>query len=360
MRRKLLNPLNRRTALTGLAATSAASLLSACTRGEAATGTDTGPLKSLVDFPLGVCVMTAQMEDPQWKQMVTTHFDRLTPEWEMKMEYILQSDGSYRFDAPDRIARLAQLNRQSVFGHALIWYAQDSDYFQSLKSDRTAFVAAYRGYITSVMQRYRGVVTGWDVVNEPLKDDGSDLRDCLWREVLGDAYIDEAFRAAHQAVPDCPLVLNDYNLEYYPAKRKAFLNLVEGLLKRDVPVQVLGTQTHIAADLPKGALTQTLRDLAATGLKVYVSELDISLKEAAKNALDFRDYRDAQTRLYEEVAEAYTALPAAQRFGLTLWGLRDKDSWYNRKGGYGNDEPLLFDDQGRLKPVGQAFVKALG
>lgn len=346
----------RRTALMGLGAT----LVSACSRGEAATG-DTLPLKSHVSFPLGVCAMTAQMNDPQWASLIATHFDRITPEWEMKMEYILQPDGGLRFDAPDRIVRQARLNGQSVLGHTLIWYAQDGDYFQQLKADRRDFETAYRTYIRQVMSHYKGHVDGWDVVNEAVRDDGSDLRDCLWREVLGDAYIDIAYQAAHEADPACPLILNDYNLEYYPAKRKRFLKLVEGLQKRGVPLNVLGTQTHIAADLPKGAITETLRDLAATGLKIHLSELDVSLKEAAQNALDFGNYRDAQRALYEEVAEAYTALPAAQQFGLTLWGLRDEDSWYNRQNkGMVADEPLLFDDAGRLKPVGQAFVKALG
>ncbi|UDF03967.1 endo-1,4-beta-xylanase [Asticcacaulis sp. AND118] len=335
-------------------------MLNACTTGEAATS-NIAPLKSHIDFPLGICAMTAQMDDPQWKSMVATHFDRITPEWEMKMEYILQPDGSLRFDAPDRIVRQARLNRQTVFGHTLIWYAQDGEHFQKLKGDRAEFEIAYRAYISGVMNHYKGHVDGWDVVNEPIRDDGSDLRDCLWREVLGDAYIDIAYRAAHEADPACPLVLNDYNLEYYPAKRKRFLQLVEGMMTRGTPLHVLGTQTHIAADLPRGAITQTIRELAATGLKIHLSELDISLKEAAKNALDFRNYRDAQRALIEEAAEAYAALPSGQRFGLTIWGLRDKDSWYNRENrGVRPDEPLLFDDKGALKPLGQAFVKALG
>ncbi|BBF81496.1 endo-1,4-beta-xylanase [Asticcacaulis excentricus] len=349
----------RRTALAALGAGMGAALLSACGRGEAATGA-IAPLKSHAPFPLGVCAMTAQMGDPQWAAMIATHFDRLTPEWEMKMEYILQPDGSLRFDAPDRIVQQARNYGQSVLGHTLIWYAQDGDSFQRLKGNRPAFEVAYRAYIRDVMTHYKGHVDGWDVVNEPILDDGSDLRDCLWREVLGDAYIDMAYQAAHEADPACPLILNDYNLEYYPAKRKRFLSLVEGMLKRGVPLHVLGTQTHIAADLPRGAIRETLRDLAATGLKIHLSELDISLKEAAKNALDFKDYRDAQRALYEEAAEAYAALPSAQQFGLTIWGLRDKDSWYNRKDrGLIADEPLLFDDAGQLKPVGQAFVKAL-
>ncbi|MFT3995869.1 MAG: endo-1,4-beta-xylanase [Asticcacaulis sp.] len=351
--------MDRRTALTGLTAAALTTGLGGCDRGQATE--DAPPLKSLVDFPLGVCAMTAQFDDPQWKSMVATHFDRLTPEWEMKMEYILQPDGSHRFDAPDRIVQLAKMNRQTVFGHTLVWYAQDGEFFQKLKGDRKAFEAAYRAYITAVVTRYKGATTGWDVVNEPIRDDSSGPRDCLWSQVLGETYCDIAYQTAHAADPACPLAMSDYHLEYKPEKRRQFLLLAERMMKRGAPLHVLGTQTHIAADLPKGAVAAAIRDMASTGLKIHVSELDISLNEAAKNALDFKNYREAQIRLVGEVAEAFAALPAQQRFGLTIWGLRDKDSWYNRaEKGLLPDEPLMFDDQGRLKPVGQALVKAFG
>ncbi|MDC7683187.1 endo-1,4-beta-xylanase [Asticcacaulis sp. BYS171W] len=346
--------IDRRAALTGLSA----AILSSCT-GEAAT-TDAAPLKSFLTAPLGVAAMTAEFADPQWQALTATHFDRLTPEWEMKMEYILQSDGSHRFEAPDRLLRQAKLNRQGIFGHALVWYAQDGAYFQNLRSDKARFEAAYRAYVQAVVGRYTGQVDGWDVVNEPILDDGSGLRNCLWRDVLGDYYIDIAYHAAHGADPACPLVLNDYNLEHTPAKRRQFLKLVDDMQKRGVPLHVLGTQTHISAALEPGALKATLRDLAATGLKIHVSEVDVSLKEAAKNAFDFKSYRAQQIRQIEELAEAWLSLPVAQQYGITIWGLRDKDSWYNRsQKGLLADEPLLFDDTGALKPLGQAFVKAL-
>lgn len=346
---------NRRLALTGLTA----AMVSACT-GRAATNPAPAALKSLTDFPLGVCAMTAQMNDPDWAALVGLHFDRITPEWEMKMEYILQADGSLRFDAPDRLMAFAAQNRQSVYGHALVWYSQDGEFFQRLKGNKNAFEAAYRGYTRDVVSRYKGKITGWDVVNEPIIDKGTGLRDCLWRDVFGDQYIDIAFEAARDADPDCPRVLNDYNLEYTPAKRRTFLKLVDDLQKRDVPLDVLGTQTHIAADLPDGALTTAIRDLAATGLKIHVSEVDISLKEASQNHLDFKAYRERQYRLMSELTEAFVALPTAQQFGMTIWGLRDRDSWYNRgQKGLLADEPLWFDDTGGLKPTGQAFITAL-
>ncbi|WP_140984425.1 endo-1,4-beta-xylanase [Asticcacaulis tiandongensis] len=335
-----------------------AALMTACDGAAQGDPAAVKPLKDITPFPLGVCAMTAQLNDPQWKSLVATHFDRLTPEWEMKMEYILQDDGSLKFDAPDRLVSFARQNRQQVIGHNLIWYVQDGPYFQKLKGNRAAFQKAYEAYVTDVVTHFKGL-PAWDVVNEPILNDGSALRDCLWREVLGDHYIDIAYRAAHRADPACELILNDYNLEYTPAKRKTFLRLVERLQKENVPVHVLGTQTHISADLPKGAIRTAIQELAATGLKIHVSEVDISLRDATKGLVDFAGYRKKQSALMEEIIDSFLALPKAQQFGVTIWAARDKDNWMNRKTRPLSDEPVLFDDLGGLKPMGQTLVQAV-
>ena len=55
--------------------------------------------------------------------------------------------------------------------------------------------------------------------------------------------------------PPAVLFLNDYNLETNPKKRATFLGLAEALLKAGAPLGGLGTQTHVAADLAPGAIT---------------------------------------------------------------------------------------------------------
>jgi endo-1,4-beta-xylanase len=82
------------------------------------------PLRDVASFPVGVAAMTDHFRDPQWVDLASTHFSQLTPEWEMKMEYILGPGGRLRFAAPDAIADFAQQHGMSLFGHALIWYSQ--------------------------------------------------------------------------------------------------------------------------------------------------------------------------------------------------------------------------------------------
>ena len=314
------------------------------------------PLKRVAPFPVGTCVQAAQLDDPALAGLLAAQVSQLTPEWELKMEYVLQSDGSYRFDAPDRIAAFAADHGMRLFGHTLVWYAQKPAWFEALEGG--AFRQAFGAYIDAVVGRYRGRAVGWDVVNEAVNDDGAGWRASLWSERLGALdHMRIAFELAHGADPGAVLFLNDYNLETNPKKRASFLGLAEALLKAGAPLGGLGTQTHVAADLAPGAITAALKDLASLGLKVRISEMDVSLAGARAFLAAPDDLRHRQAALYAEAAEAFAALPPRQRADFTFWGLEDSQSWLRRENAA--DAPLLFDDAGRPKPAAQAWEAAL-
>lgn len=315
-----------------------------------------GALKDLAPFPIGTCVMSGQIGDPGWRTVADQHFSQLTPEWELKMEAVLRPDGSYDFTAADAIAAYARSSGKRLYGTTLVWYAQESPAFDRIDGTGARFASAYRNYIAEVSGRYRGQAVAWDVVNEPVAEDGNGLRDCIWRRNLGEGYIDRAFEHAAEADPAALRVLNEYNLESLPAKQRTFLRLVEGLLKRGAPVTALGTQSHLDVSLPRGAYAAHMRELAAFGLPIHVSELDIA---RGGGRIDLRgDIGAAQARLAEEVAQALLDLPPAQRFALTLWGVRDSDSWLRRRPGGEAETPLAFDAAGRPKPIYEALARA--
>ncbi|QQQ19575.1 endo-1,4-beta-xylanase [Brevundimonas vitis] len=317
------------------------------------------PLKA-APFPVGTAFKTDHIADPAWVALARTHISQLTPEWEMKMEYIL-ADGLARprFDGPDRLAAWAKAEGLPMHGHTLIWYAQGEEAFTGL--DNAAFDRAFDGYIATVAGRYRGIARSWDVVNEPILDDGSGLRDCHWSRRYGqDGYILRAFEKAQAADPDAILFLNDYNLEGIPAKGTQYLKLVERLLKAGCPLQGLGTQSHLWIDMPDGVIAAFIRELAQFGLPIHVSELDVTLR--TDNPLDLRSIAERMARQVDrvtELAEAFVALPAAQRFAFTVWGLRDTDSWYRQgEKDDGKDRPLPFDGAGNANPMAVVLSRA--
>jgi len=315
------------------------------------------PLKSVAPFPIGTAVMAQRLQDPGFAGLVAAEASQITPEFEMKMEYIVQPDGSFRFDAPDAIAAFARDNRIRLFGHCLVWYAEKPPAFEQLDVRRVSFRDAYVNYITAVVGRYRGQAVGWDVVNEAISEDGGEWRTSLWSERLGGLeHMRLAYEVAHQADPGARLFLNDYYLEKMPGKRASFMRLAEQLLKVGAPLGGIGTQTHIDADLPAGAITAAIKELATLGLPIHLSEMDVSI--ARVQGFHRPDVLEARQRdLYAEAAHAFSALPAAQRFAFSLWSLRDSDSWIVRD--LPSDTPNLFDANGMPKPALAAFEAAL-
>ena len=313
------------------------------------------PLKSVAPFPIGCAVTAERLVDPAFAALVVDQVSQLTAEWQMKMEYILQADGTFRFTAPDAIAAFARDHGLRLFGHNLIWYAQDPVAFERLNGQPKAFADAYRNYILAVAGRYRGQAVGWDVINEPIAEDGEGLRECLWSRNLGPIdYMRRAFDHAREADPHAVLLLNDYNLESNPRKRATFLRLVDDLLKAGAPLGGFGTQSHIAADLDPHALDAAMHDLASFGLPIHVSELDISLNRARGLFAHRADLEAKQDRLARELARVFADLPARQRFAFTLWGLRGADSWLRNPKENPSppwDQPLPFDDAGRPRAM---------
>src|SRR5690348_8160240 len=121
--------MHRRGLLGGFAAGAAATALSQFPADAQSYGA-VPPLKSVTPYPLGVSATFRKLSDPAWSRLAATHFSRLTAEWEMKMEYMLQADGGIQFDRADALVRFARANGMGVHGHNLVWYAQDGEYFQ--------------------------------------------------------------------------------------------------------------------------------------------------------------------------------------------------------------------------------------
>lgn len=351
---------HRRAVLAGLPA----ALVAACGRrpveAQDAPPGPAAPLKAIAPFPVGTCVMTPELDDLGFVTLMLRHFNQVTPEWEMKMERILGPDGGYRFDAADRIAGFCRRNGLGLHATTFVWYAQDPPAFRRLAGDRRAFQAALAGYARTVMGRYRGLARGWDVLNEAVAEDGDGYRGGIWAEALGPDYGRIAFELAREADPDAVLFINDYNLERIPAKLDSFQRLLERLLRAGAPVGGIGTQSHLASDMPRGQAALAIQALARFGLPIHVSELDISTRGRFPSLESGAERLDDQARVAAEIAEAFMALPERQRYAFTVWGVRDRDSWLRRppNAGDGSDRPLLFDDDGDPKPAFEAVARA--
>jgi endo-1,4-beta-xylanase len=230
---------------------------------------------------------------------------------------------------------------------------------------------ALKNWITAIVTRYKGKVKAWDVVNELFADNGnirnnnntstssSDV--FVWSHYMGREFAVKAFHYAKEADPGALLFINDYNLESSnTAKLDSLVSYVKELQAKGVKIDGIGTQMHISLNTTSNAIDNMFKKLAATGLKVRISELDIRVNPSDRADFTFTPAIAAdQSAKYHYVISSYLKnVPVAQQHGITFWGVDDASSWIvvsQRK----NDFPLLFDKNFYKKPAYEGVLKAL-
>ena len=84
---------------------------------------------------------------------------------------------------------------------------------------------------------------------------GQDCGTRSFQQKLGDRYIADAFRLAHEADPQALLFYNDYGGEDLNGKSDRIYDLVRGLVQaQGVPIDGVGLQMHISAASPPDAM----------------------------------------------------------------------------------------------------------
>jgi endo-1,4-beta-xylanase len=232
---------------------------------------------------------------------------------------------------------------------------------------------ALNSYVTGMCTHYAGKVKAWDVVNEPMTDGNGDLRTnlntfnnkgatdfFLWSQYLGRNYALKAFQYAKAADPNALLFINEYNLESNNSKLDSLLGYVKELQNKGAHIDGIGTQMHISINTPLAGIDNAFVKLAATGLKIRVSELDVRINPG--NTPGFAPtgaLLGQQSTMYNYVISSYKKnVPAAQQYGITIWGIDDPDSWIiiSQKD---VDAPLLFDAGFAKKPAYTGALQAL-
>jgi endo-1,4-beta-xylanase len=333
-------------------------------------------------FLVGAALNRDQFEgrDERSAALVRAQFDTVSPENSMKWGPIHPKPGLYHFDDSDAYVAFGEANKMVVIGHNLVWHRNTPDWvFQDDHGKpltRDALLERLRDHIHTVVGRYKGRIKGWDVVNEAINMDGS-MRESPWFKIIGPDYVEKAFQFAHEADPAAELYYNDYSLEV-PAKRKGALALVKRLQAAGIPITAVGLQSHDRLEWPKAEEADaTIRDFAALGLKVMITELDIDLLPAtAKSDVELVETDKADPTLdpyrgglpeavQQELAKRYADLFRIYlRYSgtitrVTFWNVTDAESWLNNFPVKGRTNyPTLFDRQGQPKPAYDAVIKA--
>jgi endo-1,4-beta-xylanase len=292
-------------------------------------------------------------------ELLKEHFNSLTAENDMKFGEIHPEEDRYNFEKPDKMKEFALSNNMKMRGHTFLWHNQTSDWIFADKNGKEAsrelVIERLKQHVKVVCDRYKDIVYAWDVVNEAIEDkSGEQYRDTKWRRILGEDYIKTAFEIVKEQDSKSALIYNDYNNEF-PDKLEKSYKMLKELVEKGAPIDGVGLQGHwnIRDKRLIDNLRRAIERYASLGLKLQVTELDVSMFEFNDRRTDLLEPTSEMLFLQElmynnifSVFREYKELITS----VTFWGISDKYTWKDNFPVRGRkDWPMLFDVNGKQK-----------
>ncbi|TVR49296.1 MAG: hypothetical protein EA425_12525, partial [Puniceicoccaceae bacterium] len=290
------------------------------------------------DFGAAVSTTVLAEESPRgetYRRVLEEHFNALVAENAMKWYAIQPEPGPRLWTEADQFLDFAAERGLRFRGHTIFWSKAHwvQDWVHELTQE--ALRAVVEDHLRSVVQRYAGRLTGWDVNNEMMT--GSFFLDRLGPEIRPWMY-----RETRRLDPGVPLFLNEYGLLRDDAKLDAFLEHCRELLRQGAPVGAIGLQQHHLTELivgderegpgqlerggldPAEAISpwqiwERLDRLSGLGLPIVLTEISCATPDEARKA-------DALGTLLR-VAFAHPRVE-----GFYLWGFWEGAHFKGRQG----------------------------
>lgn len=280
-------------------------------------------------FPFGTAVNSWKYNENaangKYRDFIHKHFNWVVPENALKWPTIEPQRGQKNFQLALDMIHGVRAHGIKVRGHNLVWSVPEfvQDWVKALSA--TELRAAVQSHIDETMRVTKGLVEHWDVNNENLH--GTFFQD----HTHDQNYNLEIFRIAHRADPDVKLFLNDYNVVASGASTGAYLAQTQQFKNANVGLYGIGVQCHFGNEEEPNAaaIHQRLDTLAASGVPIWATELDVQAQDENRRA----DY-------YEKALRALYSHPAVE--GILFWGFWDQAHWRGEKASLvkGNDLTL--------------------
>lgn len=362
-------------------------------------------------FRLGICLSATQLENQNYLQFLSGQFNTTTCTNETKAYSLLDqkacqnsTDGMPRmnYDTADRMLQWAVKQGLSVRGHVLVWDAYMLEWFfhegydSSLPvASREVLLARLESYITQVMTHFEtkfpGVIYCWDVVNEAIGDNASemDMKDsrhirtkrngqpnCFY-QYIGDDYVEYSFlyaRNAQEALgKDIRLFYNDYNM-IYDEKREAAEALAESInsFSKDEAgnprklIDGIGMQGYMGGyGVQNGCMAEELihraeksiRSFANRGMEVHITEMALRNYDAEKD----REHAAFYGKMFRMLGGINQQIGKDVLTSVTIWGVEDvkPNPWneytWKLNGTYGG----ILTEDGEIKTAFDEMYDAL-
>lgn len=331
-------------------------------------------------FPFGLIFKNGQIDNATIRNLMIDEAVVIGAENRLNNSVMRTGQNTLLTTEQDKMAQFAADNGMQFHVPHLLWNTKVPAFITAKESDesltRDDWKDILKDYIQMPVLHFKQmfVDTGklqhiaYNVVNEPFRlsetinSTNGTLKDCIWLRKLGAEYIPLALMYAHDADPTALLFVNEFGFEFNWKKLDAMLAF-EAKCKTDgVPFHGWGLQLHTGLGQTSNAsIEQRMKQLAAGGLLIHISELDISIRQGMPDVYALSDYpaKEAeQASMGAGIFASFLELPKAQQFGITTWGTNDAGS-YKVVGQTKSDYPLYFNDQYQHKLVYTESLKVV-
>ena len=248
-----------------------------------------------------------------------TYWNQVTPENSAKWGSVEATRNTMNWAQLDTAYNYAQTNGLKFKAHTLVWGAQYPTWLTGLTT--TEQRAEIEEWISLLAARYPDV---WaiDVVNEPVKTP-LPFKDALGGDgSTGWDWVITSFQLARAKFPNAKLFINEYGTENDATARGQMLTIIN-LLKTRGLIDGIGIQGHYfnLDNMSAAQMTACLDAYAATGLDLYITELD--LRGPAQTEV-------SQSAQYQLIFPAIWTHAGVK--GVTLWGYIEGQTWQARTG----------------------------
>lgn len=305
-------------------------------------------------FPVGAAVSPRVLKSAD-SILIISQYNSLVAENHMKPMWIQPRENNFSFENADYVAAFTRRHNMKLRGHTLVWHNQTPPWFfkdGDQPASKELLKERMQKHIQTVVSHFKDKVYAWDVVNEAISDEKDEyLRGSSnWYKIMGEEFIELAFRIAREADPNARLFYNDYNA-WQPEKRDKIIRLVRSLQEKGIKVDGIGMQGHWKIGSPTREQIETTIDMyAALGVKVQITELDVSMYQSDKDPQGelTPELEQQQADYYRMCFDVFRA-KKDKISGVTFWGVADNYTWLNnfpvrnRK-----NYPLIFDT--KLQP----------
>ena len=102
-------------------------------------------------------------------ELLDTQFNVITPENILKPEGMQAVEGTFTYEATDKMMDFAKEHNFDVVAHTLVWHQQIPVWMTS-NVEKEIAIAQMKNHIMNVASHYKGQFISWEVVNEAIED----------------------------------------------------------------------------------------------------------------------------------------------------------------------------------------------